>query len=129
MVKFSKVKDSGKRQNFKTGSVRDTQEGKGRYDLLPFYALERLARHFENGANKYNANNWRLGQPLSRYMDSGLRHSFGYLRGETDEDHLAAACWNLMCLMETQEMIEKGLLPKELGDIPYTMDKIKDAAK
>jgi hypothetical protein len=27
------VKDSGKRQNFKSGSVRDSREKKGRYDL------------------------------------------------------------------------------------------------
>lgn len=28
---FSEVKDSGKRQDFGTGSVRDTRDGKGRY--------------------------------------------------------------------------------------------------
>ena len=34
MKKFDKVQDSGKRQDFGTGSVRDTNEGKPRYDLI-----------------------------------------------------------------------------------------------
>ena len=29
------IKDSGQRQTFETGSVRDVSEGKGRCDLLP----------------------------------------------------------------------------------------------
>ena len=49
---FDAVNDSGSRQKFETGSVRDSRSGKGRYDLLPPYALKRLAQHFENGANK-----------------------------------------------------------------------------
>ncbi len=129
MSKFNTIKDSGKRQEFSTGSVRDIQEGKGRYDLLPFLALQRLACHYENGARKYSANNWRLGQPLSRYMDSGLRHAFKFLEGANDEDHLAAACWNFMCLLETQEMIEQGKLGTELNDIPYTIERIRDVQK
>jgi hypothetical protein len=72
--KFTKVKDSGKEQNFGTGAVRDSQEGKGRFDLLPPYALLRLAKHFENGANRYQARNWEKGIPCSRYLDSAFRH-------------------------------------------------------
>lgn len=63
---FNEVKDSGKRQEFQTGSIRDTREGKGRYDLLPPHAIFRLAKHFENGAKKYGDRNWEKGQPLSR---------------------------------------------------------------
>lgn len=33
------LNDSGKREEFSTGAVRDTQEGKGRCDLLPLDAL------------------------------------------------------------------------------------------
>jgi len=129
MPKYDEVKDSGKRQEFQTGSQRDTQEGKGRYDLLPTRALKRLAKYFENGARKYNPNNWKLGQPLSRYMDSALRHTFKYLEGHIDEDHITAAVWNLMCLIETQELIEEKQLPEELNDIPYTMDRVRTEAK
>lgn len=33
------IKDSGKREEFSTGAVRDTQEGKGRMDLIPLDCL------------------------------------------------------------------------------------------
>ncbi|HUS51203.1 MAG TPA: dATP/dGTP diphosphohydrolase domain-containing protein, partial [Candidatus Paceibacterota bacterium] len=73
-MEFKEVKDSGKRQDFDTGSRRDTRDGKGRYDLLPVRAIKRLAKHYENGAKKYGDRNWEKGQPLSRYLDSALRH-------------------------------------------------------
>ena len=117
-TKFNKVKDSGKRQEFVTGSVRDTNIGKGRFDLIPPYALLRLAQHYENGAIKYGSRNWELGQPLSRYIDSAMRHLIKVLMGVDDEDHLSAACWNILAIIETQKRIEIGILPKELNDLP-----------
>lgn len=114
---YNKVLDSGERQEFSTGSVRDTQSGKGRFDLLPFHALTRLAQHFENGAVKYGDNNWRRGQNTRRYMSSAFRHLTKYMLKQKDEDHLAAALWNIACLIETEYMIEIGELPKELDDI------------
>jgi hypothetical protein len=116
--KFDSVKDSGERQNFDTGSVRDTNIGKGRFDLLPPYALMRLAQHYENGSRKYGDRNWELGQPLSRYMDSALRHMNKSLMGLEDEDHFCAAAWNILSIVETQVRIKLGLLPKELDDLP-----------
>lgn len=117
VVNFDRVQDSGERTEFTTGAVRDTSEGKGRYDLIPQRGLHRLARHFENGAKKYGPNNWRKGIPLSRYLDSGIRHAFKYLEGERDEDHLAAAAWNFICALHTEEMITSGKLPADLADI------------
>jgi len=112
------IKDSGVRQVFSTGSRRDIRKGKGRYDLLPMRALQRLARHFEGGAKKYGDRNWEKGQPLSRYLDSAMRHTCKYIQGERDEDHLIAAAWNLMCAADTEERIQAGLLPKDLDDMP-----------
>jgi len=88
-TKFTAVKDSGERQQFSTGSVRDTQVGKGRFDLIPTDALRRLAQHYENGARKYGDRNWEKGQPLGRYLDSAFRHLVNVLDGKTDEDHAA----------------------------------------
>jgi hypothetical protein len=34
------LKDSGERQTFSTGAVRDLQNGKGRYDLLPVHTIK-----------------------------------------------------------------------------------------
>jgi hypothetical protein len=113
---FDKVKDSGERQEFSTGARRDTQTGKGRFDLLPPYALYRLARHYENGSFKYGDENWCRGIPLRRYLDSASRHLNKVLMGLQDEDHLIAIAWNILCLVETQKRIELGILPKELDD-------------
>ncbi len=117
MVEYNSVKDSGERQEFNTGARRDTQSGKGRYDLLPPRAIKRLAKHYENGAKKYGDRNWEKGMPLSRFMDSAMRHMFKTLEGQRDEDHLIAAAWNILGIAEIQERIEEGLLPKELDDI------------
>ena len=117
-MEFAEVKDSGKREEFATGSRRDTREGKGRYDLLPAHAIYRLARHFENGAAKYQPRNWEKGQPLSRYLDSALRHIFKFLGGSREEDHITAAAWNCLAFVETEHRIQEGRLPKELDDLP-----------
>lgn len=117
---FNEVKDSGEREEFGTGAVRDSQGDKGRYDLVLSltHMIYRLARHFENGAVKYGDDNWKKGIPLRRYLDSAFRHLTKYAAGETDEDHLSAAIWNLMCHGETANMIERGLLPIDLDDMP-----------
>ncbi|SRR6266545_4544726 len=112
------IKDSGQREDFSTGSRRDIRDGKGRFDLLPCRAIRRLVRHYEAGAKKYGDRKWEKGQPLSRYVDSALRHAFAYLEGQRDEDHLIAAAWNLLCLADSEERIKEGLLPESLADIP-----------
>lgn len=111
------IKDSGQRQSFPSGSVRDTRDGKGRFDLLPTRAIREVARHFEAGAVKYGDRNWEKGQPLSRYVDSALRHSFAALEGQHDENHAAAAAWNWLCFIETRARIAAGVLPKDLDDL------------
>lgn len=118
---FGQVKDSGKRQEFPTGSRRDTEEGKGRPDLIPRLLLERLGKHFENGARKYGDNNWQKGQPLSRYWRSAFRHLLSVRDGEEDEDHLSAAIWNLQAIMWTLEETRADRLPRELADLPYQL--------
>jgi len=119
-----KIKDSGKRTNFKTGAVRDGQDGKGRMDLLPVSALIEVAKIFEEGGKKYAPRNWEKGINLSRFMDSGLRHAMKHLRGDRDEPHLAMAAWNFLCCLDTQERIAAGLLPMELNDLPRNPIKL-----
>jgi len=108
--------DSGEREEFDTGSRRDTREGKGRFDLLHPFAQKRLALVMERGAKKYGDRNWEKGQPLTRYLDSALRHINDYLAGERDEDHLGQAMWNLHAAVATEVMIARKLLPTELND-------------
>ncbi len=123
MPDYSNVTDSGQRQSFATGSVRDTRAGKGRYDLISPLALRRLARHYENGAVKYGDRNWEKGQQIMRYIDSAIRHLYAYVEGKRDEDHLAAAMWNAAGAIHTEEAIARGLLPKELNDAPSFIEE------
>lgn len=97
------LKDSGERRQFTTGAVRDRAAGKGRYDLLPMQLLMRLARHYEAGAMKYSDRNWEKGMPFSVYIDAAMRHLVKYIAGWNDEDHLAAAIWNLAAVMFQEE--------------------------
>lgn len=112
------LKDSGKREAFDTGSRRDTRDGKGRYDLLSPFVMARDARLLELGARKYGERNWEKGQPFSRFLDSGFRHLMRWLEGHRDEDHLAAARWNIGAIMHLEEMIRRGTVPSDLMDIP-----------
>lgn len=109
------TKDSGEREDFDTGSKRDTRRNKGRYDLLPFRALGRLAGVYERGAEKYGDRNWELGQPQSRFLDSALRHLAQHAIGARDEDHLSQAGWNILAMIDQEE--RRDTLPEELFDV------------
>ena len=115
------TKDSGKKQEFETGAHRDTQAGKGRYDLIPPAALRRIAGVYQRGAEKYGQRNWEKGMPIGRFLDSALRHIYQYIEGRRDEDHLAQAMWNIAGAIHVETMIERGRLPKELDDMPDHM--------
>ena len=111
---MSEIKDSGHRRTFDTGAQRDRAQGKGRYDLLSPVFIDRLARHLEAGARKYADRNWELGMPVVVFLDSALRHLFQYLAGDRDEDHLAAAAFNVQGALHTEEMCRRGVLPMTL---------------
>lgn len=98
----SEVKSSGDKQQFESGAVRDTQDGKPRYDLIDPGFNARLAEQLRKGAEHYGEHNWTKGIPSSRYMASLLRHVEAYRAGERDEDHLAAAAFNLMGIMRNE---------------------------
>lgn len=88
------TKDSGEREEFGNGSLRDSQEGKPRYDLISPIAAKRKAELMARGAEKYGERNWEKGQPLSRFLSSAMRHLEMYRLGDRSEDHLAAVGYN-----------------------------------
>lgn len=90
------IKDSGERTEFSTGAVRDMKRGVGRMDLLPWYGIMEVSKHCEEGAEKYGEHNVDKGIPLHSLCDSAARHLAKFIAGETDEDHLRAAAWNLL---------------------------------
>lgn len=92
------TKDSGAREQFVTGMVRDTQSDKPRYDLLDRPLLKRWAELMARGAVKYGENNWRKAATqveMDRFDASLLRHVFQLLEGDRSEDHGAAICFNV----------------------------------
>lgn len=99
------TKDSGVRQSYDSGMVRDLQEGKPRFDLLvvegmPYsdQPLTRWAALLARGAEKYGAKNWQYAnsqEELARFKSSAARHFFQWLSGETDEDHMTATWFNM----------------------------------
>lgn len=112
------MEDSGKRERFDTGAVRDTAEGKSRPDLISPYAQMRKGDWLRLGAEKYAERNWEKGMNFSRCIASICRHLFQYMMGLTNEDHLAAIAVNCEFLMHYEAMINMKLLPKELDDLP-----------
>lgn len=103
---------------WQSGAIRDTQTGRGRYDLLPPRAIHRVAQRFELGARHYGDRNWERGMPVSRCICSALRHLFALLRGDKAEDHAAAAAWNVLAAMELADRAAEGLIDAQYADLP-----------
>lgn len=93
------IKDSGKRDSFEGGMVRDTAEGKINWALVadgPM--LKRWAQHLTTGAKKYVVRNWMLAAgevELERARQSAFRHFMQYYNGDVDEDHASAVFFNI----------------------------------
>lgn len=112
------TKDSGARAQFESGMVRDTQEGKARFDLLipldvPYEAqfMTRVAELLARGAEKYESRNWEQAageEELERFKASALRHLMQWVAGDTDEDHAAAVVFNLLGFETTKWKLENS---------------------
>lgn len=98
------VVDSGKRQSFASGMVRDTADDKTQYiRVFDGPMLKRWAEHLTKGAAKYpdvqpGKPNWMLATgkaEAERFRASAARHFAQWLAGETDEDHAAALFFNV----------------------------------
>lgn len=111
------TKDSGVRAEFESGMVRDSQDGKARFELLlplgvPYedQFLVRVAELMARGAEKYDSRNWEKAsgqEELERFKSSALRHLMQWAAGETDEDHAAAVVFNLLGYETTRIKIKE----------------------
>lgn len=114
--------DNGTREvQRKDGAIRENQDGKGRPDLITPFALTRLAKHYENGAKKYSDRNYEKGMNYSRYTASMFRHLIAWMKGEEEEDHLAALAWNAFSIMHHQELKQD-----HLDDMPHYLSEKKE---
>lgn len=105
------TKDSGQREEFPSGMVRDTQDNKPRYDLIDEPMLTRWALLMMRGAIKYGEDNWRKAdsqEELKRFQASGFRHFIQWIRGDEDEDHAAAVFYNIAAYEATKRKLERN---------------------
>jgi hypothetical protein len=98
------IKDSGERQSFESGMVRDVADDKPDVELIFNGPMaDRWAEHLTKGAKKYpdvslGVPNWTLARGLAelvRFRKSAVRHFRQWLRGDVDEDHAAAVFFNI----------------------------------
>lgn len=106
------VKDSGKRESFDGGMVRDTSEGKTNFALVadgPM--LRRWAEHMTKGAIKYEPRNWMKAEgdaELQRSRESAFRHFMQWFFGDVDEDHASAVFFNINLAEYVKEKLGAG---------------------
>lgn len=80
-------------------------DGKLRWDLLPYDLIEEVVKVLTYGAKKYDDNNWQLvNNAEDRYFAAAIRHIVAWKKGEkydkeTGINHLAHAICNLLFLM------------------------------
>lgn len=108
--------DSGQRQQFSTGAMRDAADDKPRPELISPWAIIRIGHWLKLGAKKYGEGNWTRGMPFMRVIASILRHTLALMLGKKDEDHAAAIATNAIFIMHYEEMIRLGMLPASLDD-------------
>lgn len=95
---------------FKTGAIRDTQEGKIDFtETIAWESFGRYAAYMTEKAKKYGKGNFLKGIPIESYEKSMLRHVHKYMVNkqggdlERDQDHLAAIVFNVFGIMLEEE--------------------------
>ena len=109
MEKIFPVKDSGKRESYQSGMIRDTQDDKPRYDLIYLPLLKDWANLMGGGAKKYGEKNWEKSnsiEELNRFKASAFRHFIQFINGEEDEAHHAAVLFNIGAIMYLKEKLD-----------------------
>ena len=81
------------------------------YDNVETAYLE-LAKHYAEGAKKYDDRNMEKGLPWHSMVDSAMRHYAKFKRGDKDEPHDRAFMWNIITLLYMMDYYP------ELNDLP-----------
>lgn len=103
-AKMEGIKDSGLRQKYASGAMRDPSTGKIKWSRVTFGPmLRRWAQHLTTAEAKYpdvapGVPNFTLiesKEELLRYKESALRHFMSWFFDESDEDHASAVFFNV----------------------------------
>lgn len=98
------IQDSGERQTYASGSMRDPSTGKIKWSRITFGPMmRRWAQHLTTAEAKYpdaapGLPNFMListPEEFERYKESAFRHFMSWFHGETDEDHASAVFFNI----------------------------------
>jgi hypothetical protein len=89
-----------------TGGMKGTKPE--RYDLVPWPAMDEVARVYAFGATKYDDHNWHRGYKWGLSLAALFRHVVCWARGETRDPesglhHLAHAVFHCLTLMTFQD--------------------------
>jgi uncharacterized HAD superfamily protein len=106
-------------ENKNAGYKKD--EGKPRFDLLPWEALEEVAKVYTFGAAKYADNNWRKGMRIGRVFAATIRHLTAMICGQDrDEEtgllHSAHAAFG--CLTLTSYLLNNSGIEDRWAKLP-----------
>lgn len=90
-------------------------ENKPPLDLIPWEAMDGVARVLDFGRVKYEAHNWRKGFKWTRLAAAALRHIFSWLSGEDKdkESGLSHIDHALCCLMFLSAHIKNANMGKD----------------
>ncbi len=88
--------------NEKTGGEKGSKDE--RFDLIPYGALAKVARHYGIGARKYAPWNWRRGYDWSLSLGALGRHYAAFMDGEdidpeTGSPHMAAVAFHALTVL------------------------------
>jgi hypothetical protein len=92
-------------KTLESGAVRSTGCMNARYDLINPVGMRRLAETYAEGAKKYGDSNWQKGIDTPNLLNHAITHIEAWRNGDTSEDHMAHAVWNLFTIMYTEERL------------------------
>lgn len=93
-------------------------DGKTRWDLVPWDAVEKVAEILTFGAKKYGDRNWEQGIDFGRLFAATMRHVVAHVNGETIDPesgmpHLAHASTNQLMALALLIRADQGKTPDE----------------
>lgn len=107
-----------------TGAKRSKDADGVRFDLLSPIVLMNLAATFAEGAHKYGEHNYQKGFKISGLLNHAMRHIQLFLLGDTSEDHLGHAAWNINAAIhfmhikpEMDDRYKYNLTPEQIQEI------------